>query len=119
MLKNKIVYTYICIYIYILRVHQISYFVAKISKPISDMVTVGQLKTMSAPEVSIDTKDVVDPITSSFTKTLGGEGDNSIVVVANDTNMIESVNHPTKEDVDIKNYNATSKGSRRGSSFGW
>ena len=119
MLTNKIVYIYICIYIYVLHVHQISYFVAKISKPISDMVTVGQLKTMSAPEVSNDTKDVVDPITSSFTKTLGGEGDNSIVVVANDTNMIESVNHPTKEDVDIKNYNATSKGSRRGSSFGW
>ena len=86
---------------------------AKIAKPLSDMVTVGQLKTVAAPEdFSTDTGSPSGIATNvSLSETLGGEED---INSAGD-----SSNHPPKEDVDIQDYNASSKGSRRGSTFGW
>ena len=91
---------------------------AKIAKPLSDMVTVGQLKTVAAPESSgpedssTDTGSPSGIATNvSLSETLGGEED---INSAGD-----SSNHPPKEDVDIQDYNASSKGSRRGSTFGW
>ena len=77
------------------------------------MVTVGQLKTVAAPEAfSTDTGSPSGIATNiSPSETLGGEED---IDSAGD-----SSNHPPKEDVDIQDYNASSKGSRRGSTFGW
>eukprot|EP00943_MAST-04B_sp_MAST-4B-sp1_P005136 g5136.t1 len=84
-----------------------------VSKPLSDMVTIGQLKTMPAPETSSDNVTVA----LNDTKAIGGEDDNS-QIVENSSNL-ESVDHPATDTVDIDNYNATSRGNRRGSSFGW
>ena len=77
------------------------------------MVTVGQLKTVAAPEDSSTDKGSPSGIATNAPplKTLGGEED---IDSAGD-----SSNHPPKEDVDIQDYNASSKGSRRGSTFGW
>ena len=77
------------------------------------MVTIGQLKTMPAPEISSDNVTVA----LNDTKAIGGEDDNS-QIVENSSNL-ESVDHPATDTVDIDNYNATSRGNRRGSSFGW
>jgi hypothetical protein len=84
-----------------------------VSKPLSDMVTIGQLKTMPAPEISSDNVTVA----LNDTKAIGGEDDNSQIVES--SSMLESVDHPTTDDVDINNYNATSASNRGGSSFGW
>ena len=77
------------------------------------MVTVGQLKTVAAPEDSSTDKGSPSDIATDAPplETLGGEED---IDSAGD-----SSNHPPKEDVDIQDYNASSKGSRRGSTFGW
>ena len=77
------------------------------------MVTIGQLKTMPAPEISGDDGTAA----MNDTKAIGGEDDNSQIVES--SSMLESMGHSTNDAVDINNYNATSKGNRRGSSFGW
>ena len=77
------------------------------------MVTVGQLRTTAAPEESAKDKDSLSGIATNWSvpETLGGEED---IDSAGD-----SLSHPPNEHVDIQDYNASSKGSRRGSTFGW
>ena len=77
------------------------------------MVTVGHLKTTAAPEESAKDRDSLSAIATngSSPEIRGGEED---IDSAGD-----SLSHPPNEHVDIQDYNASSKGSRRGSTFGW
>lgn len=79
------------------------------------MVTIGELKTIPAPETANATTN--DTVGLDNNKAIGGEDDNSQIVET--SSMLESVGNATAEAVDINNYTATSKGNRRGSSFGW